>query len=186
MTNWTIEGTQHQKKIWIWHKIAFLMNQQDSKYQQKTKAISSAEPNYFVHFAMRHPVLHFWAIYQIYRYCILLVIFHVLYFFWLYFMYCIFLVISIWNIFFLLKGRYFVSSEMHSTHSHCAKMKVNEKKLSKCQFHFPRLLVACPMLKKQKKNFLSRWTAEIIQFIQYLIQMDRTKVWFFWGNVDFL
>ena len=27
-------------------------------------------------------------------------------------------------------------------------MKVNEKKLSKCQFHFPRLLVACPMLKK--------------------------------------
>ena len=32
--------------------------------------------------------------------------------------------------------------------SHCAKMKVNEKKLSKCQFHFPRLLVACPMLKK--------------------------------------
>ena len=31
---------------------------------------------------------------------------------------------------------------------HCAKMKVNEKKLSKCQFHFPRLLVACPKLKK--------------------------------------
>ena len=26
------------------------------KYQQKSKAISSAEPNYFVHFAMRHPV----------------------------------------------------------------------------------------------------------------------------------
>ena len=29
---------------------------QDEKYQQKSKAISSAEPNYFVHFAMRHPV----------------------------------------------------------------------------------------------------------------------------------
>ena len=33
-------------------------------------------------------------------------------------------------------------------------MKVNEKKLSKCQFHFPRLLVACPMLKKWKKIFV--------------------------------
>jgi hypothetical protein len=32
------------------------MNPQDPKYQQKSKAISSAEPNYFVHFAMRHPV----------------------------------------------------------------------------------------------------------------------------------
>ena len=29
---------------------------QDEKYQQKSKSISSAEPNYFVHFAMRHPV----------------------------------------------------------------------------------------------------------------------------------
>ena len=37
--------------------------------------------------------------------------------------------------------------------THCAIMKVNEKKLSKCQFHFPRLLVACPKLKKWKKNF---------------------------------
>ena len=33
------------------------MNMQDPKYQQKSKCISSAEPNYFVHFAMRHPVL---------------------------------------------------------------------------------------------------------------------------------
>ena len=38
---------------------------QDEKYQQKSKSISSAEPNYFVHFAMRHPVRnhifrHFW------------------------------------------------------------------------------------------------------------------------------
>ena len=30
---------------------------QDEKYQQKSKSISSAEPNYFVHFAMRHPVI---------------------------------------------------------------------------------------------------------------------------------
>ena len=37
--------------------------------------------------------------------------------------------------------------------AHCAKMKVNEKKLSKCQFHFLRLLVAFPKLKKSKKNF---------------------------------
>jgi hypothetical protein len=34
----------------------FLMNPHDPKYQQKSKAISPAEPNYFVHFAMRHPV----------------------------------------------------------------------------------------------------------------------------------
>ena len=32
------------------------MNPQDPKYQQKSKAISSSEPIYFVHFAMRHPV----------------------------------------------------------------------------------------------------------------------------------
>ena len=32
------------------------MNPQDPKYQQKSKAISLAKPNYFVHFAMRHPV----------------------------------------------------------------------------------------------------------------------------------
>ena len=32
------------------------MNPQDPKYQQKSKAIFSAEPNYFVHIAMRHPV----------------------------------------------------------------------------------------------------------------------------------
>ena len=58
MTNWTIEGAQHQKNKnwWIWHKSAFLMNPQDPKYQLKSKAVSSAEPNHFVHFAMRHPV----------------------------------------------------------------------------------------------------------------------------------
>ena len=32
------------------------MNAYDSKYQQKSKSILSAEPNYFVHFAMRYPV----------------------------------------------------------------------------------------------------------------------------------
>ena len=34
------------------------MNPQDPKYQQKSKAIPSADPNYFVHFAMRHPVIN--------------------------------------------------------------------------------------------------------------------------------
>ena len=32
------------------------MNMYDEKFQQKSKSISSAEPNYFVHFAMRYPV----------------------------------------------------------------------------------------------------------------------------------
>ena len=36
--------------------------------------------------------------------------------------------------------------------SHCAIMKVNEKKLSKCQFHFPRQLVACRKLKKSENE----------------------------------
>ena len=53
---WLIEH-QKNKNWWIWHKSAFLMNPQDPKYQQKSKAISPAEPNYFVHFAMRHPVI---------------------------------------------------------------------------------------------------------------------------------
>ena len=33
------------------------MNIQDEKYHQKSKSISSAEPNYFVHFAMRYSVV---------------------------------------------------------------------------------------------------------------------------------
>ena len=33
------------------------MNTQDPQYQQKPKAISSAEPNYLLQFEMRHPVL---------------------------------------------------------------------------------------------------------------------------------
>ena len=32
------------------------MDMQDEKYQQRSKSISSEEPNYFVHFAMRYPV----------------------------------------------------------------------------------------------------------------------------------
>ena len=32
------------------------MNTQDPKYQQKSKAISSAEPNYLSQFEMRYPV----------------------------------------------------------------------------------------------------------------------------------
>ena len=43
-------------------------------------------------------------------------------------------------------------SKQYWYYTHCPKMKINDKKLSKFQFHFPRLLVACPMLKKWKKN----------------------------------
>ena len=58
LTNWTLEGAQHQKnkKWWIRHKCPYLINMQNEKYQQKSKSISLAEPDYFVHFAMRHPV----------------------------------------------------------------------------------------------------------------------------------
>ena len=59
LTNWTLEGAQHQKnkKWWIRHKCPYLINMQNEKYQQKSKSIPLAEPNYFVHFAMRHPVV---------------------------------------------------------------------------------------------------------------------------------
>ena len=35
------------------------MNLQHQKYQQKSKYIFSAEPNYLCQFEMRYPVLHF-------------------------------------------------------------------------------------------------------------------------------
>ena len=39
--------------------------------------------------------------------------------------------------------------------SHCAKMKIIKEKPSKFQFHFPVLLVPCPMKKKlSKKTFV--------------------------------
>ena len=37
----------------------------EHEYQQKSKSISSAEPNYFVHFAMRYPVHRIIAMIQI-------------------------------------------------------------------------------------------------------------------------
>ena len=43
------------------------MNPQDPKYQQKSKAISPAEPNYFVHFAMRYPVVPKYVVVFIYQ-----------------------------------------------------------------------------------------------------------------------
>ena len=54
-----VEGAQHQlnKNWWTRHKWPYLMNMLDLKYQQKSKSISSAETNYFVHFAMTDPVL---------------------------------------------------------------------------------------------------------------------------------
>jgi hypothetical protein len=63
-------------------------------------------------------------------------------------------------------------------------MKMNGKKLSKFQFHFPELPRTSLMLKhKTKKKRFDNWTLEIIPFIRYLIQMDRTeRVSFFGGK----
>ena len=65
-------------------------------------------------------------------------------------------------------------------------MKVNEEKLSKCQFHFPRLLEACPMLKKWKKKIVAMdsWDNPIYP-ISDPDGQDQGLI--FWGeNVDFL
>ena len=53
-----VEVVQHQKNKnwWMRHKCPYLINMQDEKYQQKSQSISSAEPNYLVHFAVRYPI----------------------------------------------------------------------------------------------------------------------------------
>ena len=58
-------------------------------------------------------------------------------------------------------------------YSHCGKMKMKGKKLSKCQFHFPGLLEA--VLKLIFFFFLLAWTSEIIQFIRFENHMDRPR-----------
>ena len=64
---------------------------------------------------------------------------------------------------------------------------MNEKKIEQVLIPLPKAASSLSDAKKMKKKILSRWTAEIIQFIRYLIQMDRTEVRFFLGeNVDFL
>ena len=57
------------------------------------------------------------------------------------------------------------------------------KKIEQVPIPLPKAASSLSDAKKMKKKFLSWWTAEIIQFIRYLIQMDRTKVWFFWGKM---
>jgi hypothetical protein len=54
-------------------------------------------------------------------------------------------------------------------------MKVNEKKIEQVPIPLPKAASSLSDAKKIKKKFLSRGTAEIIQLIRYLIQMDRTK-----------
>ena len=46
----------------------------------------------------------------------------------------------------------------------------------------PRAAGSCFEAKKMKKIFLLAWTSEIIQFIQYPIQMDRTERSNFFGG----
>ena len=57
----------------------------------------------------------------------------------------------------------------------CAKMKANNEN-EQVPIPLPKVASSLSDAKKMKKKKLSRWTAEIIQFIRYLIQMDRTKV----------
>ena len=49
--------------------------------------------------------------------------------------------------------------------THCAVMKVNEKKNEQVPIQLPKAASSLSKAKKMKKQKLSRWTAEIIQFI---------------------
>ena len=49
--------------------------------------------------------------------------------------------------------------------AHCSKVKMNDKKLSRWQFHFPGLLGTSLMSKLEKKIY--NWTLEIIPFIRF-------------------
>ena len=60
-----------------------------------------------------------------------------------------------------------------------------ESELSKSQLYFLGVLEAFSMVEKWKKNLLA-WTLEIIQFIRYPIQMDRTKGSNFLGEKGWL
>ena len=62
--------------------------------------------------------------------------------------------------------------------AHCPKMKMNGKKLSKFQFHFPELPRTSLMLKhKTKKKRFDNWTLEIIPFIRYLRLCLKYLLW---------
>jgi hypothetical protein len=49
------------------------------------------------------------------------------------------------------------------------------KKLSQFQFYFPGLLATSPMSKQEmNKKSIYNWTSEMIPFIHFVKQMDRT------------
>ena len=74
-----------------------------------------------------------------------------------------------------------VYHDFHTLVSPQVRLKMNGKKPSRFQFHFSGVLEAFSMLKKWKKKLLA-WTSEIIQFIWYPIQMDRTERSIFGGK----
>ena len=49
---------------------------------------------------------------------------------------------------------------------------MNEKKNEQVPIPLPKAASSLSEAKKMKKKILSQWTAEMIQFIQYLIQID--------------
>ena len=61
---------------------------------------------------------------------------------------------------------------------HCSKVKMNGKKLSRCLFYFPGLLGTSLMSKQEKTFFSYTWTSEIILFVCFGRQMDRTQNFF--------
>ena len=79
----------------------------------------------------------------------------------------------------------FIKSCLHFL-SPQVRLKMNDKKPSQFQFYFSGVLEAFSMLKKWKKKFLLAWTSEIIQFIRYPIQMDRTERSNFFGGKGWL
>ena len=64
---------------------------------------------------------------------------------------------------------YYFHSFTYSTH--CSKMKMNGKKLNKCQFHFSGLLGTSPM-SKQETKIIYNWTSEIIPYIRLREQLS--------------
>ena len=69
-----------------------------------------------------------------------------------------------------------------TVYSHGPKLKMKDKKPSRFQFHFSGVLETFSMLKNKKQKNLLTWTLEIIQFIRYPIQMDRTERSNFFGG----
>ena len=67
---------------------------------------------------------------------------------------------------------------MREPGAHCSKMKMNGKNLSQFQFHFPGLLGTSLMSKQEPIFFFYTWTLEIIPFIHFGKQMDRTTIFF--------